>query len=561
MGRWAGMAVLLGWLGTSSTALAAGTGTAATSGASPLAGRLAASEHGWPLLACLLVMFLLPGLALYYGGLVRRKNILATMMQVMICLALVSVYWVAFGYNFAFGKSLVGLIGWSSELVFLQGIQPGDRLPGTNIPVYLHVFYHGLLAALAPAILAGALAERVRFGPFCFFVLLWVTFVYCPLVHAVWAKNWFGAMAGGRPGELFVGWLGYWGLRDFAGGIVVQMAAGVGGLAAALVVRRRQGFPETVMPPNSMVRTLFGTGLLWFGWFGLTSGFACGDMGRLIPALLATHLAASAAALTWLAVEWWHHGKPTAIGFASGAIAGLVAASVAAGWTPAWGALLTGASAGLVCYLAVHLKPRLKYDDALDAFGVHGVGGLWGAVLSGFFLSPVLGAAGEASGTVANQIALSLLAAILCFAVTWLLTLLVELLGRLTVDRVAENDGLDRSEHGGIGFDLGHEMSLKPGVARAEPRAASEPPDGILRYSMIVDGIDTDELTRVWSTLCQVSTQQPSPEFRRVYACVTTMNGTRFRFRGGEPQSLREDLERLLRDRLRSASVRVRLET
>jgi ammonium transporter len=518
---------------------------------------LGPAEYGWPLLACLLAMLLLPGLALFNGGMVRRKNILATMMQVMICLALVSVYWVALGYNFAFGKSLVGLIGWSDELVFLRGISPTQRLPGTTLPILLHVFYHGMLAALAPAIMAGAMAERVRFGPFCFFVLLWVTFVYCPLAHAVWAKDWFGA---GAQGQTFVGWLGHWGLRDFAGGVVVQLAAGFAGLAAIAVIRRRQGYPDSVMQPNSVVRTLYGVGLLWFGWFGLTCGFACGEMDRMIPALLATHLAAAAAALTWLLVEWRHHGKPTGVGFASGAVAGLVAISVGAGWTPAWGAVLVGFTAGLVCYAAVYVKTRLKYDDALDAFGVHGIGGLWGAIMSGLFLRSVLAANEGVLDYIGNQTMLSLFAGVLCFAVTWVLALLMEVTAGLTADRGAEIDGLDRSEHGGIGFDVVHDLTLKPTVARAEPRPANEPPDGILRYSMIVEGVETDVLTHTWSSLCQVTNQQPSPEFRRVYACVTTMVGNRFRFRGGEPQTLREDLERLLRDQLRSASVRVRLE-
>jgi ammonium transporter len=534
---------------------------------------LTAAELAWPLLTCLLVLFLLPGLALFNGGLVRRKNILATMMQVMICLALVSVYWIALGYNLAFGKSLVGVIGWSNELVFLYGVGPTSPSPaGPGVPLYLHVFYHGLLAALAPAILAGAMAERVRFGPFCLFVLLWLTFVYCPLAHAVWARDCFGLAAGVPLGEKCVGWLSHWGLRDFGGGIVVQVAAGFSGLATICVIRRRQGFPESVMQPNSMVRTLFGVGLLWFGWFGLTGAFAFGlasgfdkadppgTAGLLVSALLATQLAAAAAALGWLAAEWWHHGKPTAIGFASGAVAGLVAISVGAGWITAPVAVATGLTAGLICYIAVSLKTRLKYDDALDAFGVHGIGGLWGAILSGLVL-PRLASVESAWDGVALQTLLTLLAAVLCFAVTWLLAKLIEITIGLTADRSAETDGLDRSEHGGIGFDVGHDLSLKPTVARAEPRPASLPPDGILRYSMVVEGVETDELTRVWSALCQATSQQPTPEFRRVYACVTTIVGNRFRFRGGEPQNLRDDLERLLRDQLRSASVRVRLET
>src|SRR5262245_47477037 len=220
-----------------------------------------------------LVLLMVPGLALFYGGMVRRKNILATMMQSMVALAVVGVYWIAVGYALAFGKpwlttSKGSLLGWSDDLFFLQGIEPAQILPGTGIPVYLHMLFQGMFAIITPALISGAVAERIRFKPYCLFLIAWVTFVYCPLAHWVWAMDWWQPVNPAKPGTENVGWLGAMGALDFAGGTVVHIAAGFSSLAAILVLRKRLGYPEHAMHPNSMVLTLLGAGLLWFGWFG-----------------------------------------------------------------------------------------------------------------------------------------------------------------------------------------------------------------------------------------------------------------------------------------------------
>src|SRR5262245_31279452 len=314
-----------------------------------------------------LVMFMVPGLALFYGGIVRRKNVLGTMMQSMVALGLIGVLWVLVGYSLAFGTTWKGYIGWNEDYLGLQGVLSDKVFPGTKIPIFVHCMYQGMFAIITPALISGALAERIRFGPFCLFILLWSTLVYAPLAHWVWAID-----ARGNP----VGWLGALGALDFAGGTVVHVAAGVSGLAAILALRKRIGYPEHAMHPSSMVLTLLGAGLLWFGWFGFNGGSALGSNGLAGAALTATQVAAAAAALSWLLVEWWHRGKPTALGFATGLVAGLVAITPASGFVAPLSAIVIGLLAGLVCYAAVFLKPRLKYDDSLDAFGVHGIGGL-----------------------------------------------------------------------------------------------------------------------------------------------------------------------------------------
>src|SRR5262249_7070967 len=275
-------------------------------------------------------MLMVPGLALFYGGMVRRKNVLATMMQSMVALAVVGVYWLAIGYALAFGAPWIGsdssrFLGFSEKLVFLNGVEPGDRLPNSNIPVYLHVMFQGMFAIITPALISGAVAERIRFKPYCLFLILWITFVYCPLAHWVWAMDWWNAVPldlkkgnGATP----VGWLGAMGALDFAGGTVVHIAAGLSSLAAILVLRKRLGYPEHAFHPNSMVLTLVGAGLLWFGWFGFNGGSAVGSNASAVSAFTATQAAAAAAGLSWVLAEWWHKGKPTALGLASGMVAG-----------------------------------------------------------------------------------------------------------------------------------------------------------------------------------------------------------------------------------------------
>lgn len=522
-------------------------------------------DTAWMLVSSGLVMLMVPGLALFYGGMVRQKNVLATMMHSMVALAIVGVYWIAVGYCLAFGESQGGWVGWSSRLLFLAGVQPDELLPNNTIPILVHVMFQGMFAIITPALISGAVAERIRFAPYCVFILLWVTFVYCPLAHWVWAMNWFGP---GATGKDMVGWLGKLGALDFAGGTVVHIAAGMSGLAACLVLRKRLGYPEHAMHPNSMVLTLTGAGLLWFGWFGFNGGSASASGGLAASAFTATQAAAAAAALSWLLVEWRHRGKPTALGLASGLVAGLVAVTPASGYIQPWAGLVIGLIAGVLCYVAVAIaKPALGYDDSLDAFGVHGVGGFLGAVLTGVFCAKVVNEAGADGllvagniGQVTKQLIGAGAALVYAFGVSIVLIKMIDLCMGFAAEDSAETEGLDQTEHGETGFDLGRALEQATIVNGAEPRAAKAPPNGDKRFSVVVDGVENGELMHAWSALCQPRSEPPSPEFMAVYPHVTTVQGNRFRFRGGAPETLRADLERLLQMDLPTKSLRARVE-
>jgi Amt family ammonium transporter len=511
-------------------------------------------DTAWMLTATGLVLFMVPGLALFYGGMVRRKNVLGTMMHSMVALGLIGIQWVLIGYCLAFGDSHNGWIGWSTRLLGLEGVKPGDLFPGTSIPVYVHCMYQGMFAIITPALISGALAERIRFGPYCLFILLWAVLVYDPLAHWVWAVN-----ADGKP----AGWLGASGALDFAGGTVVHVSAGFSALAAILLLKKRRGYPEHGMHPNSMVLTLLGAGLLWFGWFGFNGGSALGSNGWAGMALTASQVAAAAAALSWMAVEWLHKGKPTALGLASGVVAGLVAVTPASGFVSPLSALWIGLIAGAVCYGSVCLKPFFKYDDSLDAFGVHGVGGFLGALLTGLFASALLvqNAVGNtdpvgvlAEGTGAQfltQLKAAVVAAAFAFTVTLVLVKVIDVLWGFGLDAKAENEGLDRSEHGEVGFDFGPTLDEVPESPAHEPRPARVPPDGQKRFTVVVEGAKNGDLLHAWSALCQAGAQ-PSAEFRAVYPFLTTVQGNRFRFRGGDPIDLKDNLERLFQDHLQT---------
>ncbi len=515
-----------------------------------------AGDIAWMLISTGLVLLMVPGLALFYGGMVRRKNVLGTMMHSMVALAIIGIQWVLVGYTLAFGDSQGGWIGWSVDYMGLQGIlelKDGvwvhKTYPGTSLPVLLHCMYQGMFAIITPALISGAFAERIRFGPYCLFILLWSTLIYAPLAHWVWAVD-----SGGKP----AGWLAKLGALDFAGGTVVHIAAGVSGLAAILVLRKRLGYPEHAIHPNSMVLTLLGAGLLWFGWFGFNGGSALSANAQAVSALTASQVAAAAAALSWLLAEWAHKGKPTALGLASGLVAGLVAVTPASGFVLPWQALVIGLLAGVVCYAVVCLKPVFKYDDSLDAFGVHGVGGFLGAVLTGVFASAALTQAGVGNndpvGVLAKgrlvQVGVQLLAALVAvgfaFVGSLILVKAVDVLcGGFCLDARAEGEGLDRTAHGEVGFDLGPALELVPERPPHEPRAASVPPDGQRRFTVVVEGVDGDRLIEAWSALCQAGAAPPRPEFLAVYPYVTTVQGNRFRFRGGDPERMRESLARL----------------
>jgi ammonium transporter len=530
-------------------------------------------DTAWLLTSTGLVLFMVPGLALFYGGMVRRKNVLGTMMQSMVALGLVGIQWILIGYCLAFGKSQNGLIGWSTDYLGLWNVSPDVRFAGTRIPLLVHIMYQGMFAIITPALISGALAERIRFGPYCLFILLWATLVYDPLAHWVWAVAERTPLTD-PPLVDPAGWLGKLGAIDFAGGTVVHISAGFSALAAILLLRRRRGYPEHAMHPNSMVLTLTGAGLLWFGWFGFNGGSALGSNALAASALAASQVAAAAAALTWMLVEWLHKGKPTALGLASGVVAGLVAVTPASGYVQPLGALAIGVAAGLVCYGAVLLKPRLKYDDSLDAFGVHGVGGLLGALLTGVFAAQVYWQAANGfpateelgklnSGHVYQtgmQAVAALVSAGYAFLMTVVLVFLIDKVWGFGLDAEAESEGLDQSEHGEVGFDLGpaalEELAELPG---REPRPATVPPDGQARFTVVVEGPPPANLMQVWSELCQTGAGPPSPEFRAVYPYVTTVQGNRFRFRGGDRNLIRSSLQRLFQDRLGGA-VQVRVE-
>jgi ammonium transporter len=526
-------------------------------------------DSAWMMVSTAFVMLMVPGLALFYGGMVRRKNILATMMQSMVALAVVGVFWVAIGYSLAFGPPLIttqwgSILGFSTDLMFLQGIKPDDLLKGTKIPVYLHMLYQGMFAIITPALISGAIAERIRFKPYCIFLILWIVVVYCPMAHCVWAQDWWGkaahAAADKSPGDTPVGILGRYGALDFAGGTVVHIAAGFSGLAAILVLRKRLGYPEQAMHPNSMVLTLTGAGILWFGWFGFNGGSGLTSGPLAVSAFAATQCAAAAAGLSWMLAELVHRGKPTALGLASGVVAGLVAVTPASGFVLPYGGFAIGLVAGAVCYASVTLKPVFKYDDSLDAFGVHGVGGFLGAVLTGIFCYEDKYDGLIRSGS-SKQLIIQLVAAagsaVFAFVLSIILVKLVDVVFGFIANDAEEIDGLDRTEHGETGFDFGYGYEAAP-TGETEPRAAIVPPTGSGRFKIVVEGANNGDLMQAWSQMCQ-PTPNPLPEFKAIYPYVTTVQGNRFHFRGGDQVVMKANLQKLFETSLKR-SLRVKIE-
>lgn len=561
-------------------------------------------DVAWMLTSAAFVMLMVPGLALFYGGMVRRKNVLATMMQSMICLSIVGVFWIGIGYSLAFGDPWITLsdgksiLGFSSELVFLRGIKPDTMVPNLNIPVYLHMVYQGMFAIITPALISGALAERIRFRSYLAFIMVWMLVVYCPLAQCVWAMNWnwsytlmddskkeefvkdkVSKVTGEKEkketeeyytksGTKMSGWLGGMDALDFAGGTVVHIAAGLSSLACFLVLRRRFGYPEHAFHPNSMVLTLTGAGILWFGWFGFNGGSALASGSLATSAFVATQAAAAAAGLSWSLIEWLHRGKPTALGFASGVVAGLVAVTPAAGYVVPWAGLVIGLLAGVICYGSVFLKGILKYDDSLDAFGVHGVGGFFGAVITGVFCWKPVNSAIANDGffyatedrfkQVGIQLFAAAVAAVLAFVGSVVLAKLVDLAMGFTVTSDEETTGLDRIEHGETGFDLGLALEAVSTPISMEPRSAVRPPNGIKRFTIIVDGASPEELTKAWSDLC-VPSSGTSSDFTTVYPNLTSYRKNRFSFRSGDPDAVSTSLKRLFDSKLKK-SVTLKVE-
>jgi len=403
----------------------------------------------WMLTSTALVLLMIPGLAMFYGGLVRSKNVLGTIMHSYVAMGIISVLWVMVGYSMCFGTNILGgWFGWSPDYFFLKGID--IKVMDAGIPEYVFSMFQGKFAIITPALIAGAFAERVSFKAYCFFIAIWGLLVYNPLCHWVWASD----------GFLFK--LGAKGAIDFAGGTVVHISAGISGLVAALYLGARRGYPYQVIRPNNMVITMLGAGLLWVGWFGFNAGSSVSSGVSTAQALVATQVAAAAGALTWIIIEGRHQGKATALGFASGILAGLVAVTPAAGVVQPYGAMVLGIVASMICYMAIMLKNKLGYDDSLDAFGIHGVGGITGALLLTFFIRPswMAEAAVAAGGswTVWNQLGVQALAVIIAIVYAAVMTLIIiYTLNKFMKFKASEDDemaGLDRSYHGERGYGM-----------------------------------------------------------------------------------------------------------
>jgi ammonium transporter, Amt family len=401
----------------------------------------------WMLTSTALVLLMVPGLAMFYGGLVRTKNVLGTMMHSFGAMVVIGALWIVCGYAMAFGRSaLGGWIGWDPTLLFLSGID--EKILSAGIPEYVFAMFQGKFAIITPAILAGAFAERVKFREYCIFIALWSLLVYVPVCHWVWQEE---------------GFLFKMGAIDFAGGTVVHITAGVSGLVAALYLGSRKGFPINQVRPSNLVMTMIGAGLLWVGWFGFNAGSAISSGLQTAQALVATQVAAASGGLAWLVIETYRHGKATSVGVASGILAGLVVITPAAGVARPLGAMIMGALAAMTCYLAIQLKNTFRYDDTLDAFGIHGIAGILGALILSFFIRPseVARRIAEASTkgeiwTVPGQLGVQALGVAVTIvysaAITWILLVVLNKISALRLKEPAEMAGMDYSLHGEIGY-------------------------------------------------------------------------------------------------------------
>lgn len=399
--------------------------------------RIDTGDTAWLVVSTALVMIMTPALALFYGGMVRSKNILATIMQSFISLGVISILWVLYGYSLSFGPDINHIIGNLDWFALKNVSTEPYAFYSATIPHQLFMLFQMMFAVITPALITGAFAERFKFKTYLVFLTAWFTLVYCPIAHWVWGQG---------------GWIKELGGLDFAGGMVVHIASGMSALVAALMIGKRIGWKEDPLHPHNLSLTILGASLLWFGWFGFNAGSALGANALAIKAFLTTQLAAASAALGWVIVEWKRHGKPTALGIASGAVAGLVSITPAAGFvSPIW-AMVIGFIGGTVCYFAVQSKFRLNIDDSLDAVGIHGVGGIWGSVATGIFAS---------TGLIAGNLLLIKIQLLSTFSVivysllmTFLIISLLDKTMGLRVTRDEEVLGLDISQHGERGYNL-----------------------------------------------------------------------------------------------------------
>jgi len=413
---------------------------AATQAAEPVP--ISSGDTAWLLLSTALVMLMTPGLALFYGGMVRAKNVLGTIMQSFVALGVVSLIWYLYGYSLAFGPDHGLLIG-GLDYVGLRGVgmEAGPFAP--TVPHLAFMAFQCMFAVITPALITGAFAERFRFRTYLVFLVLWMTFIYCPLAHWVWGGGWISTKLGAI---------------DFAGGLVVHISSGASALAAAILIGKRKDYGVKPIPPHNLTLTILGTSLLWFGWFGFNAGSAITSGGLAALAFVTTHLATAVALLSWTFAEWIHKSKPTALGAASGAVAGLVAITPASGFVTPLGAVIIGAVAGVLCYAAVNFKTILGYDDSLDTVGVHGAGGTWGALATGLFASAAINGKdglfyGNPSLLGAQTISV-VTAWALCFVGTIIILKILDATMGIRVTEEEENVGLDLSEHGERGYSI-----------------------------------------------------------------------------------------------------------
>jgi len=390
----------------------------------------------WMLTSTALVLLMIPGLAMFYGGLVRTKNVLGTMMHSFASMAIIGVIWMVCGYAMCFGENVLGgWFGWNPDYFLLGGID--ESITG-GIPEYVFAMFQCMFAMITPALIAGAFAERVKFRGYCIFIALWSILVYNPLCHWVWAGD---------------GFLYQKGAIDFAGGTVIHISAGAAALVAALYLGARRGYPKTAMKPNNLVMTLIGAGLLWFGWFGFNAGSSAASNLLTGQAFAVTQIAAAAGALSWMILEGILHKKVTALGFVSGVLAGLVAITPAAGAVQPLGALILGLISSVLCYLAIEMKNKLGYDDTLDVFGIHGMAGIWGAIGLTFFLRP-----GTTDNTLIGQLWVQvegcLVSLLYSGIVTFILIVLVDKIFGFRMKAKDEMAGIDYSEHSERGYGM-----------------------------------------------------------------------------------------------------------
>jgi len=407
--------------------------------------KINSGDTAWILISTALVMLMTFGLALFYGGMVRGKNVLGTIMQNFIAIAIISVQWILIGYSLSFGPDINGIIG-SLDWVGLQrvGIEPNPDYAPT-IPHIAFMMYQAMFAVITPALITGAFAERMKFSSYFLFTLLWSTLVYDPVAHWVWGAG---------------GWLKAMGTLDFAGGIVVHLISGISALASALIIGKRKGYLQEAIYPHNLPMTVLGAGLLWFGWFGFNAGSALSAGTLSTMAFVATHTSAVVATLIWVIIEWLHRGKPTMFGAATGSIAGLATITPASGFVGPMSALIIGLTAGSACYAALNMKGRLGYDDSLDAFGVHGVGGILGTFATGLFAQTLINPSGNNGLFFGNHKLLisQMLAILITAAYSFIMTAIIlkaidKTLG-LRVDEESEVSGLDISQHGESGYSF-----------------------------------------------------------------------------------------------------------